>query len=775
MGGRVSVFKVVDGKKGDLIATATTADDGTYSADIGDYSGTVLIEVVGGSYKDEATGKMVPLEIPLRAALPKAQGEVTAVVTPLTELAVVVAEKAGFDDKAIRAANDSFSQFLEGKSIVETLPRDLMSDEAAEGDDAYGLLLAGISGLAENEGLEKALSLLTEELKDGKLDDLAVVLKQEMSDFVTSDMNKAGLSDIPQGLEDAIDEIASTGFTPTGDLKDLKELLIDLVGADPDDPGSDFKVKFDAFLTYMDTFVAESPEAHLYKAAALMADLYNDEGLKYLKDLGIDLDMNPNAFLSDPQNMMALSDQMLKVTLDGTAIGLKQTLSLLASKIDLVVGELTKAEGASMCVSITGLDMVCMDAVDLDLMRGALMTVKAFCLFVDTVDLAVTTWDISFNGSTQDVRTIDMDLLSETEKGQVKAFFLEANPSLFTYVDARAGLVPFKVVWDEAAAFFTQAILTLDNMGEEGRKNRMNHALTFDSELEFYTLKGMVDEVLPSVDIAWTTEGVREVTILFEKDSVPSVDVYIAEDGYAYVREFSDIFIQVREAENEMTLYNLLNKDGGKTLKDCLATPPSYAQNQGLPRVIYPKRSDVNWDEPIDVISVPTVEGLAIDGQSDDWASVAPIYQHTEDGVKVAFKLARNSTGMLCMSIGGQSSGYDRFSAGVGLFDVAFGWGYSRNAYVTHYPTGDTLEPKMFSGDEGYCTESGCSSSAMILGTSFRDAQGVVSGGEFALSQECSEFMMGPNTVGWFSSYLGFMSDGTEIFGGRQITLVPAE
>lgn len=598
-GGGVIVYAVVHDEKGEELARAVTGDDGSYSADIGDYTGPVIIEVVGGTYRDEATGEEVPLKVPLRAALAEAEGAVTAAVTPLTELAVSLAHRAGLSPEAIQAANDRFSQLLgEGRSIVATLPRDVMTEGAEGGDVAYGLLLAGFAEMAQGQagGVSKALDQLEDDLSDGRIDELAEALTEGIGGFLSGPHNKTGLTDIPGGLDSAIAAIKERGFAPTGELKNLQERLIALLVAGPDSPV--FEAKLTNFFIYMRSFVPETPEAHLYKAVAILADLYNDEGLDELKELGLDWDMDPD-FFADQAKMKALAEVMLGATADGTSVGLKKVLRPLAEKITAAVTELTLAEGTRACISITGLDTVSIDAVDLDLMRGALTLARTFCLYVDAVDLRVDTWEVTVGGQSVDIREVDRGALGDKGAEAYRAAFLKANPTLLTYVENRAGLAPFKASWDQAGSYFAKAIGRLDALGASGRRERFDHALTYDSEQAFYTMKAMVEVVLPSIGEAWAAEGVTKITGLHAEDASPASEVFVAEDGYAYVRNFCDIYTVGYDVANGFTLYGLLNQAGDLTVRECLGLErPFYEEQEGTRTLLYEKVPEVDWDEP---------------------------------------------------------------------------------------------------------------------------------------------------------------------------------
>jgi hypothetical protein len=121
-GGTVSVHAIDNnGQKGSLLGSATTDSDGHYAVVI-DYDGLILVEITGGTYIDEATGQTKDLVEPLRAALPYTSGDVDVAVTPLTEIAVRLAEASGsMNATNIGDANGLISQIL-GDDIVSTLP-----------------------------------------------------------------------------------------------------------------------------------------------------------------------------------------------------------------------------------------------------------------------------------------------------------------------------------------------------------------------------------------------------------------------------------------------------------------------------------------------------------------------------------------------------------------------------------------------------------------------------------------------------------------------------
>jgi hypothetical protein len=162
-GGKVEIFAPT--ASGDLtgkilLKTTSTDSSGAYSANIGSYSGVVLVEVTGSSvYTDEATGvsSSVPASAPLRAAqvIGTSGGTVTVCVTPLTELATRKALAGSvLVPAAVQAANALVSNLFQF-DIVATRPVEpgvTAMNAASQDQRDYTLVLAGVSKLAASAG-----------------------------------------------------------------------------------------------------------------------------------------------------------------------------------------------------------------------------------------------------------------------------------------------------------------------------------------------------------------------------------------------------------------------------------------------------------------------------------------------------------------------------------------------------------------------------------------------------------------------------------------------
>lgn len=174
--GTVNIYALfTDGTKGGLLASAPTNQQGAYSADIGAYTGPVLVEATG-TYTDEATQRNVVITsiAPLRAALANATGTINISVTPLTELAV---QSAGsLTPAAITAANALVSDLFK-LDIIGARPVnfDLNSLNGATTQAAkdYTLALAAISQMAKSSSSSQVIADLKTDISAGTMSSAA--------------------------------------------------------------------------------------------------------------------------------------------------------------------------------------------------------------------------------------------------------------------------------------------------------------------------------------------------------------------------------------------------------------------------------------------------------------------------------------------------------------------------------------------------------------------------------------------------------------------------
>ncbi|HIJ88647.1 MAG TPA: hypothetical protein HPP97_13375 [Desulfuromonadales bacterium] len=163
--GNVAVYAIAaDGSRGTLLKGGVPVTKGVYSVNIGKYDVPVLIEV-SGSYTDEATGAVIPLDKPLRAALASSVVTSDIAITPLTELAVQKAEQktGGLSKTNINDSNKLLSDIFKF-DIITTQPLDpskaaLSGSSVTQDQKDYTLALAALSQLSKTQGVPLADTL----------------------------------------------------------------------------------------------------------------------------------------------------------------------------------------------------------------------------------------------------------------------------------------------------------------------------------------------------------------------------------------------------------------------------------------------------------------------------------------------------------------------------------------------------------------------------------------------------------------------------------------
>lgn len=208
-GGVVTVYAInSSGTKGSALGSSTTASDGSYSLDIGDYSGSVIVEVVGGTYTDEATADIANNSI-LRVAVPDVSGNISASVTAYTEIAVQFAG-ATLSEANINVANSLVSTMLGGVDIVSTAPADVTdssSQISTQAEKEYGLALATISQIV-SDGVYSSVSIaindIVADLSDSQLDVTGNDLSSALSSFMASEYNQTSITESGTSLDDSI-------------------------------------------------------------------------------------------------------------------------------------------------------------------------------------------------------------------------------------------------------------------------------------------------------------------------------------------------------------------------------------------------------------------------------------------------------------------------------------------------------------------------------------------------------------------------------------------
>ncbi len=247
-GATVTAFAISNGMTGGQIGTAQTDGQGNFTMQVGDYEGSVMLQLTGGTYTDEATGTTMPMQSGdvMTSIIPSiSAGETISgiEITPLTSMAQTMAHgmSGGMNASNIAAANTAVGNYFMVNDILHVQPMNPLTPGAGNTADQnaknYGMAVASMSQLAKNVGMSFSSGVVTammNDASDGRMDGMMGTspiqmgggmmgsammssdsgtsgLATAMSQFVQSSMNKSGvaLTDM-QSLMDKL--AASNGF-----------------------------------------------------------------------------------------------------------------------------------------------------------------------------------------------------------------------------------------------------------------------------------------------------------------------------------------------------------------------------------------------------------------------------------------------------------------------------------------------------------------------------------------------------------------------------------
>jgi hypothetical protein len=182
-GATVRAYSLAQGVRGSLLGLGAVGQLGTYTIPVTDttYAGSVLLEATG-AFTDEATGATQDTgATPLRGAalrLAAGAGRSHAQITPLTELAVALAQgRGGLADPILEQAFLDVGLKFSVSHPESTVPMALDASPTTTSQESliYGLVLAALSQEASAKGVTvmALLAAARADALDGQLDGLA--------------------------------------------------------------------------------------------------------------------------------------------------------------------------------------------------------------------------------------------------------------------------------------------------------------------------------------------------------------------------------------------------------------------------------------------------------------------------------------------------------------------------------------------------------------------------------------------------------------------------
>jgi hypothetical protein len=181
----VTAYAITSGMMGAQLGSATTDANGNFSVPMGTYAGSVMLQVKGGTYLDEATGSTMPMLSGdlLATCVPAVTSGSTTTgiqVTPLTTMAHARAKTmtGGMTDANIANTQAAVGTYFSVTDILHTVPMNPMftgsGSAATQNQKNYGMSIAAMSQYARTQGMTTSSSgmvtALMNDASDGVMD-----------------------------------------------------------------------------------------------------------------------------------------------------------------------------------------------------------------------------------------------------------------------------------------------------------------------------------------------------------------------------------------------------------------------------------------------------------------------------------------------------------------------------------------------------------------------------------------------------------------------------
>jgi len=239
----VRAFAVNNGAMGAQLASATTDAQGNFTLPMGTYTGPVMLQVVGATYADMATGGMMTMGASdtMTMVMPTMQSGATISgvwVTPMTAMAQARAQAmaGGMTDANITAANTAVGNYFMVGDILHTQPMNpsVPSSAVTATQDMKncGAVIGAMSQYAKGLKMPMSYSLVTammNDAADGMMDGKAngAQISMSMGGMMGGSMmqSNAGTSGMATAMSSFMGSSANLSGATASDMAALMQKL----------------------------------------------------------------------------------------------------------------------------------------------------------------------------------------------------------------------------------------------------------------------------------------------------------------------------------------------------------------------------------------------------------------------------------------------------------------------------------------------------------------------------------------------------------------------
>jgi hypothetical protein len=250
----VTAYAIANGMIGAQLGSATTDASGNFSVPLGTYAGSVMLQMTGGTYMDEATTSTMPMmsgDVLTTCVPAVTAGSMTTGIqmTPLTTMASARARAmtGGMTDANIATAQTAVGAYFSVSDILHTVPMNPMvtgsGSAATQNQKNYGMSIAAMSQYAKTVGMTSSSSgmvtAMMNDASDGVMDGMmsgTAISMAGMGGMMGGMMSSAAGT---SGLSTAMGSFIGSMMNKSGvTMADMQALMNQLAGSNGQLPGA---------------------------------------------------------------------------------------------------------------------------------------------------------------------------------------------------------------------------------------------------------------------------------------------------------------------------------------------------------------------------------------------------------------------------------------------------------------------------------------------------------------------------------------------------------
>ncbi len=411
----------------------------------------------------------------------------------------------------------------------------------------------------------------------------------------------------------------------------------------------------------------DTNEAKLYKAMGELLDIYNSPKTRQiiadagLPTIGFDTNFEQLESLYDINSIVDTYFKHDPRLYDSDSQALFLETEDRFARVDALLAE---ANGINETISYGPLYTVNVDSIDVKILRCMVNLAKAYFVYLQSLNLTITNFNISYNNVTYDIRNLYTNKPDvEDYEDLLKSAWLQVlnnNPTLLTYKDRSdsSKLAQFRSTLQTAFNFYGSAVTDIAGLTDEQKRDRYNNAFNLDGDATMAMAELVRDQGMVSAMACMNGTSSQLVfprAVMTKSEYVNASD----EDDLYYLKETFDIYLDhfcPDSAASAITAFRLFGSgaDVEKTPRDVILEVTALLEDAeyypyilcSTPELYLSNISDIIWEDFMETFPIPEA-AINIDGLSGDWDGVNVFYTLGT----CTYKIARDASNNVYLSI----------------------------------------------------------------------------------------------------------------------------